>query len=368
MRETKERPPAVKCSLLIELQISFPTPTTERQAFHDAVEQAVLADELGYHGVWAVEHHGLLEYSHCSAPEVLLAFIAARTRQLRLGHAVTLTPSRYNHPIRVAERIATLDVLSGGRVRWGSGKSASRTEQAAFEIDRDDLDGQWREALEMIPRMWRSDLFEWKGRYFRIPPTAVIPKPVQRPHPPIYAACSRPETVVTAGALGVGSLNFTAGTDEQLAAKVRMYRGAIDGADTSGRTITNQFCCTPTAMVLPDDRTACRHGFRGSRFFAEGLATYFFSPSPVVGTLDISRDDLSASDLDAAMAARHAPGSALTAIVGDPASAREAVARFEATGVDELILVMQMGTVPHEIVMQSIRTFGEQVMPHFSRS
>ncbi len=355
----------MKFSLLIEVQISFPTPALERQALHDAVEQAVLADTLGYHGVWAVEHHGLFEYSHCSAPEVLLAFIAARTHRLLLGHAVTLTPFRYNHPIRIAERVATLDVLSGGRMRWGSGKSASRTEQTAFEIEREDLDGQWREALDMIPRMWGSEMFQWNGRHFRIPPTPIIPKPVQQPHPPIYAACSRPETIVTAGALGVGSLNFSAGSDDQLVAKVVSYREAIAGATVTGRRLNNQFCCTPAALVLADDREACRHGFRGARFFGEGLATYFFSPTRVVGTMDVARDDLSPGELDAAMAARHRPGSALTGIIGDPVAAREAVARFQKTGVDELILVMQMGTVPNEIVMESIRTFAEQVMPHF---
>ena len=353
----------MKFSLLLELQISFPTAATERQAFHDAVEQAELAEELGFEGVWAVEHHGLLEYSHCSAPEVLLSFIAARTKRIRLGHAVTLTPSRYNHPIRVAERIAALDILSGGRVNWGSGKSASRTEQAAFEIDPADLDGQWREALEMIPRMWRSEQFEWNGRFFKVPPIAIIPKPVQQPHPPIYVACSRPETVVTAGQLGAGSLNFTAGTDDQLVAKIRSYREAISGTRVTGRRVNNQFCCTPTALVLKDDRKACEHGFRGSRFFGEGLATYFFSPHRVTGTLDIARDNLSTSELDTAMAARNTPGSQLTAIVGDPTAAKETVARFRATGVDELILVMQMGTVPQPIVLESLRTFAEHVMP-----
>ena len=351
-------------SLLIEIQVSFPTPQTERQAFHDAVAQATLAEQLGYDGVWAVEHHGLFEYSHCSAPEVLLAFIAARTQRLRLGHAVTLTPHRYNHPIRVAERVAALDVLSEGRVNWGSGKSASRTEQGAFEIDPAELDGQWREALEMVPRMWRSELFEWEGRHFRIPPTAILPKPVQRPHPPIYVACSRPETVVTAGTLGAGSLNFTAGTDDVLAAKVRSYRDAIAASPVRDRRINNSFCCTPTALVLGDDRRACEHGFRGSRFFGEALGTYFFSPNRITGTLDVSRDNLSAPELAAAMAARNSSGSPLTAIVGDPAAARETVARFKATGVDELILVMQMGTVPQEIVLESLKTFAEEVMPY----
>jgi alkanesulfonate monooxygenase SsuD/methylene tetrahydromethanopterin reductase-like flavin-dependent oxidoreductase (luciferase family) len=356
----------VKFSLLLEIQIASPTGAREREAFHECIAQAVLADVLGYHGVWAVEHHGLYEYSHSSAPEVLLGYLAAKTSRLLLGHAVTLTPFRYNHPIRVAERIATLDILSNGRVRWGSGKSASHTEQTAFEIDRAELDGQWREALEMIPRMWRSDLFEWNGRFFKIPPTPIIPKPVQRPHPPIFAACSKPETVVTAGSLGIGSLNFSAGTDDLLVHKVRMYREAVAKAGKTDRRTNNYFCCTPAALVLDDDRTACEHGFRGARFFGEGLATYFFSPSRVVGPLDVAREALSQEGLNEQMARRSRAGSQLVAIIGDPVAARESVSRFQAAGVDELILIMQMGTVPHEITMQSIRTFAEKVMPHFA--
>ena len=353
-------------SILIELQIASPTPATERQAFHDAVAQATLADELGYHCVWAVEHHGLYEYSHCSAPEVLLAYIAARTQRIRLGHAVTLTPHRYNHPLRVAERVAVLDILSGGRVNWGSGKSASQTEQGTFEIDRATLDGQWREALEMIPRMWASDVFEWDGTHYHIPPTPVIPKPVQRPHPPIFAACSRMESVVLAGSLGVGSLNFSAGTDDYLGEKVQAYRTAIASSTATGRRLNNRFACTPTALVLEDDREACAYGFRGARFFTEGLGTYFFSPTRVVGELDINREPLTNAELDDAMASRTRPGAQLVSVIGDPAAARASVARFAAAGVDELILVMQLGTVPQEIVMRSLRTFAEEVMPAFT--
>lgn len=356
----------MKFSLLIELQIASPTPATERQLFHDAVAEAMLADELGYHGVWAVEHHGLYEYSHSSAPEVLLSYLAARTSRLLLGHAVTLTPHRYNHPIRVAERIATLDILSNGRVRWGSGKSASHTEQSTFEIDRSQLDGQWREALEMIPKMWRSDVFEWSGKHYNIPPTAIIPKPVQRPHPPIFAACSRLDSVVTAGSLGVGSLNFTAGGDDQLHEKIRAYRQAIEGTKLPPSRVNNYFCCTPVCTVLEDDRKACEYGFRGARFFGEGLGTYFYSPSRVVGPLEIQRDPLSPAKLAEQMAKRTQPGAQMTGVIGDPVMARESVARFQAAGVDELILVMQMGTIPHDVVMESIRTFAEQVMPHFA--
>jgi alkanesulfonate monooxygenase SsuD/methylene tetrahydromethanopterin reductase-like flavin-dependent oxidoreductase (luciferase family) len=357
----------MKFSLLLEVQISHPTPALEQQAFHDCVEQAVLADELGYHGVWATEHHGLYEFAHCSAPEVLLSYIAAKTRKLLLGHAVTLTPRPYNHPIRVAERIATLDVLSGGRVRWGSGKSASRVEQDAFEVDSGALHDQWLEALEMIPRMWRSEVFEWAGRFYRIPPTAILPRPVQKPHPPVYVACSRPETVTLAGRLGAGSLNFTFGTEETLVAKVRAYRAAIGEAEAGGRRVNAQFCCTPTALVLPDDREACAYGFRGSRFFAECLATLFAGGQrPLPGALDVSRELFSDRQLSEAMAGRNRAGSQLASVIGDPASACETVERFRAAGTDELILVMQMGTVPQDIVLKSIRTFAESVMPRFA--
>jgi alkanesulfonate monooxygenase SsuD/methylene tetrahydromethanopterin reductase-like flavin-dependent oxidoreductase (luciferase family) len=120
----------MKFSLFFEMQLSRPTRSSEAQVFRDCVEQALLADALGYHCIWEVEHHGLFEYSHSSAPEVFLAFIAGRTKRIRLGHGVTLLPNRYNHPIRIAERIATLDILSGGRVNWGTGKSSSASRAA----------------------------------------------------------------------------------------------------------------------------------------------------------------------------------------------------------------------------------------------
>lgn len=357
--------PAMKFSLLMEVQPEDASAAAERRCFSECVEQAELADELGYHEIWAVEHHGLAEYSHCSAPETILGFLAGRTRRIRLGHGVTLTPHRYNHPIRVAERIATLDILSNGRVDWGSGKSSSLVEQGAFEIDRAELDGQWAEALSMIPRMWRSDLFEWNGQYFHIPPTAIVPKPVQRPHPPIFAACSRPETVELAGRLGIGSLNFTAGTDEYLRRKVESYRNAIASVRGLTTLVNNRFCCTPSALVLEDDRKACEYGFRGARFFQESLSTYFFSRERVAGPLDVTRDPLSAAELAKAMQDRNTPGSSLTSVIGDPGSAVETIARFQAAGVDELILVMQVATVPHQLVIESLKTFAGKVMPRF---
>jgi alkanesulfonate monooxygenase SsuD/methylene tetrahydromethanopterin reductase-like flavin-dependent oxidoreductase (luciferase family) len=356
----------VKFSVFYEMQISRPTRAAEAQLFRDCLEQVVFADELGYHGVWEVEHHGLYEYSHSSAPEIFLSFAAARTKRLRIGHGVTLLPHRYNHPIRIAERIATLDILSGGRVNWGSGKSSSAVEWYAFQNDPKTLHEQWLEAVEMIPRMWREDIFSHKGRFFDIPPTQVVPKPVQVPHPPMFAACSKPETAASVGRLGLGALNFAFGTDDYLTEKVAEYRRAVAASAPVGRAKNDHFACTPATLVLPDDRKACQWGLRGARFFVEALQRYYVPGNRPTGELPIGRDFLPEDDLDAAMALRNTEGSPVATVVGDPACARESVQRFVDIGVDELILVMQMGTVPHELVMESLRTFAEKVMPHFA--
>lgn len=357
----------MKFSLFFEMQLAHPTAATERQLFQDCVEQAVLADELGYHAVWAVEHHGLAEYAHSSAPEVFLAFVAARTRRIRIGHGVTLTPYRYNHPIRIAERIATLDVLSGGRVDWGSGKSGSRTEQRAFEVDIPALASQWLEAQQMIPRMWSDDIFSWAGEHFTIPPTSICPKPVQQPHPPMFAACSTPSSAVEAGALGLGALNFSGGTPEKLASRVRAYRAAVASANPIG-AVNDHYACTPMSIVLDDDREACAYGFRGRRFFQRGQLAYYGSEDRPLAPIGADPGPLSDEELATERAARLAPDAPLTTVIGSPEVCRELVGRYRDAGVDELILVMQLGTVPHEIVMRSIRTFAEQVMPAFSDS
>ena len=355
----------MKFSLFFEMQIADPTPASEAQLFRDCLEQAKLADELGYHCVWEVEHHGLNEYSHSSAPEVFLSFVAAQTKRIRIGHGVTLLPYRYNHPIRIAERIAVLDILSGGRVNWGSGKSATRVEQEAFENDTSKLHAQWLEAVHMIPKMWSTDLYSYKGEFFDIPPTRIIPKPIQVPHPPMFAACSRPELAPAVGRLGLVALNLAMHRDDQLGEWVKKYRQVVAEARPAGLAVTNHFSCNPTALVLKDDTKACRYGLRGAQFFLKAMAYYFFPGDRPTGRVRAQRDFLQEDHLQRFMRLRNTESTELSSVIGDPKCARETVQRFVDVGVDELILVMQMGTVPHEIVMESIRTFGEEVLPYF---
>lgn len=356
----------MRFSLFYEMQLSQPTRGDEAELFHQCVAQIQRADEIGYHGVWVVEHHGLYEYSHASAPETILAYIAAKTKKIRLGHGISLTPYRYNHPIRVAERVATLDILSGGRVDWGSGKSASKTERDAFQIDRSELHAQWLEALQMIPRMWQEDVFHFRGQFFDIPPTQVVPKPVQSPHPPIFAACTKPDSTTRVGELGIGALNFAVGNDEFLASKVQAYKRAVADATPTAYAKNSHFASAPVAFCLDDDDQACRYGFRGARFFSRALETYFYGDTRPIGPLPIPRDFLSPGQLRAAKAFRGHDDAMEMVVIGDPMRCRDMVARFRDAGVDELILMMQMGTVPNDLTLASIETFGERVMPHFA--
>ena len=352
----------MRFSVFFELQISRPTAATEFKMFHDAVEEAVFAEALGYHGIWATEHHGLWEYAHSSAPEVFLSFVAARTKRIRIGHGVTLLPSRFNHPIRIAERIATLDILSEGRVNWGTGKGSTPTEHAAFETDVTTLQEQLQEALEIIPRMWRDHVFSHKGRFFDIPPTRIVPKPYQQPHPPVFVACSQPQAIENVGRLGYGALSFAVGDAKDLETKVAAYHRGFANPLPGERTPNKSFVCAPMALVLDNDFDACRYGLRGAQFFTDGSRRFNAKERPA-SLPPLSNAPLEDEIVKGWMQNR---GTSLSSIFGDPVVARETVSRFAKIGVDEIIMIMQLGTVPHEIMMQSLKTFAEKVMPHFA--
>ncbi len=353
----------MRFSMFYEMQISKPDKQSEYQLFHDCVEQCVLADQVGFDGVWAVEHHGLYEYAHSSAPEIFLSFVAAKTKNLTIGHGSTLLPKNFNHPIRIAERLATLDILSNGRVYWGAAKSGTSVEQGAFELDPKQLHEQWLEALEMIPKMWKDEAFSWEGKYYNIPPTHIVPKPTQ--HPKVFAACSRPELAVAAGEMGLGVLNFAVYKDEQLKARVQDYRDAIARAKPITGRITNHFCCNPATLILKDDKKAIELGIRGSKYFTRAMANYYWTDKRHIGPVRAPTQGTSEMEVELFKKHRNTSGSQLSVVFGDPASARETIQRFVDVGVDELTFVIQSGTIPHEIIMESIKTIGEEVIPYF---
>ncbi|MFD0372228.1 LLM class flavin-dependent oxidoreductase [Streptomyces sp. NPDC127114] len=368
----------MKFSMIFEAQLVDPTRERERQVLHDCVEQAVLAEETGFDRIWAVEHHSLTQYAHMSASEIFLTWVAARTSTIRIGHGVVTMPFGYQHPVRVAERAAMLDVLSGGRVDVGAGRGATRQEMRMFGVSPDDTSPQTEEALRIFASAWREEEFEWHGS-LDIGPGAVLPRPVQDPHPPLFMACSRHETLRLAAELGIGALVMGfAGADDVRAMRT-VYDEAIAGRDGSrfvSTEVNDHFSSLCPTIVLDDRARALRLGTRGQRFFAESIAHWYGgAPAPTgyaededhAGALARERDALVARLHEADIPARpvdtgtyntdHAYGDAETAVAY--------VERLRQIGVDEVMCLIQMGTVPQEVCLETIRQWGEHVIPRF---
>ena len=180
----------MKFGLLYEMET--PRPWHERSEYNtywEALAQIELADRIGIDYVWEVEHHFLEEYSHSSAPEVFYGAVSQRTKNIRIAHGVRLLPFKFNNPIKVAEQAAVLDIMSNGRMDLGTGRSTTAQELDGFSVDYDRTRAEVREALEIIVKAWTEDILEYDGKLMKIPPRRVVPKPIQKPHPPMWMAC-----------------------------------------------------------------------------------------------------------------------------------------------------------------------------------
>jgi alkanesulfonate monooxygenase SsuD/methylene tetrahydromethanopterin reductase-like flavin-dependent oxidoreductase (luciferase family) len=355
---------------------------TEHRLLKDALVQVELADRVGFDYVWEVEHHFLEEYSHSSAPEVFLAAAAARTERIRLGHGIVQIPPAVNHPARVAERAATLDLVSDGRLDFGTGESSSGAEIGGFLFDRREKREMWEDAMAAICRMFVEEPFAgWESDYFRMPPRNVVPKPLQRPHPPLWVACSRRETIHFAARNGIGALSFSFVEPEDAGKWVTEYEGLI----ASEECLPVGFAVNPSvAVVLPmmlheDEQTAIDRGIDGAHFFGYSLAHYYGMGQHQPGRTSVwdefnaNRDEKGFSrDLITAEAAplaikimQHGLGS-LRGAIGTPDQVRDLCRRYEAVGVDQIIFVLQAGPNEHEHICESIELFAEQVLPDFA--
>jgi alkanesulfonate monooxygenase SsuD/methylene tetrahydromethanopterin reductase-like flavin-dependent oxidoreductase (luciferase family) len=212
----------MKFGVFYEHQLPRPwTVTSEYELFQSSLSQVELADKLGYDFMWEVEHHFLEEYSHSSAPEVFLAAASQRTKQIRLGHGIIQLTT--NQPHRVAERVATLDQISGGRVELGMGEGAGPAELHPFGVRVRDKRDRWEEAVQAIIPMFTRDSWEFHGKYYDFPARNVVPKPYQKPHPPLWVACSNIRTISEAGQWGMGALGFSFVSPDAAKAWVHKY-------------------------------------------------------------------------------------------------------------------------------------------------
>jgi alkanesulfonate monooxygenase SsuD/methylene tetrahydromethanopterin reductase-like flavin-dependent oxidoreductase (luciferase family) len=350
----------MKFGIFYEMQLPKPWGArSEYDIFQQSLEQVQLADELGYDYVWEVEHHFLEEYSHSSAPEVFLAAASQRTQQIRLGHGIVLLPPQYNHPARIAERIATLDLVSNGRIDFGTGESGSDMELGGFGIERSQKKDQWEESLRAIVGMFRDGPFEFHGKYIDFPKRNVIPKPLQKPHPPLWVACSNPGTVFTAARFGLGALGFDFAGPEETGRRVQeYYRIVREECTPIGDAVNPQFAIVSGFMCCPRDEEAVEKGVPGMKFFGYALSHYYISSDPhEPGGTDLMRNFQAVTSIAS-------PESA-GGCIGSPRTIRERLLAYERAGIDQIIFVAQAGATKHEDIMSSLRLFASELLPEF---
>ena len=332
----------------------------EERLFHEALEQVELADRLGIDYAWEVEHHFLEEYSHSSAPEVFLAACSQRTQRIRLGHGIVLMPPRYNAPVRVAERVATLDLVSRGRVDFGTGESSSLAELAGFGVDAAGKREMWQEAVEQTCNMMVMDPYPgYEGRHFSMPCRNVVPKPVQKPHPPLWVACSNRETIHLAARLGMGALTFAFVDPAEASKWVSEYYEIVERECVPiGHSVNANIAMVTGFSCHPDPEEARRRGEDGFRFFGFGLGHHYIFGVHKPGRTNIWENFERARPM--------LPPAGQDSGIGTPDQLREHLRSFEEAGVDQVLCMQQGGRNRHEHICESLERFAHEVMPEFA--
>ena len=381
----------MRLSLAFEMQ----RPQVDDQAVvEETLAQCVLADEMGFDTVWFVEHHFLTTFSGSPCPEVMFGALSRMTKRIRLGFGVVILP--YHHPVRVAERVAMVDHLSGGRVEFGTGRSAPY-ELIGMGIDPRETRAMWEESLRMIPKIWEDGLFSAEGRDWKVPPREVRPKPYQKPHPPIWVAAQQPATYQLAAELGIGVMALSVAAPTYLAPHIKQYKERVRHTKPVGKFVNDQWLSATMAVCDRDNRAA-------RDLAAKSLRTFFGPDRPYLkdqthlyeqlvaswgGVPDHLRANFSrylkTEGAEGAPEVDLSGGSGQIAsalwnqidadtlvergvlVAGDPESCLRAIAIHEEAGVDELQFLMATETVSHEAAMSSIEMFGKYVIPELRR-
>jgi alkanesulfonate monooxygenase SsuD/methylene tetrahydromethanopterin reductase-like flavin-dependent oxidoreductase (luciferase family) len=351
----------MKFGIFYELQLPRPWgPDSEYNLYLDALSLLELADALGYDYAWEVEHHFLEEYSHSSAPEVFLSAASQRTKRIRLGHGIFQLTT--NHPAKVAEKVSALDLISNGRVELGMGESASITELTPFKVRFEDKREIWEDAVRCLIPMFGDGGVEYHGQHFDFPLRNVLPKPRQKPHPPLWTACSQLPTIAYAGEKGIGALGFQFVSADAAHAWVHAYYNAMTKrlAKLADYPVNPNIALVSMFMCAPTDEEA-RLKADGATFFQFCLRYYNSADRsrPPPGAVNMWDEYGKWKAANAEQAERALSGG----LIGSPETIRRKLRKFEASHIDQVILLNQAGRNTHQDICDSLELFAEEVMP-----
>jgi alkanesulfonate monooxygenase SsuD/methylene tetrahydromethanopterin reductase-like flavin-dependent oxidoreductase (luciferase family) len=336
----------------------------EHQRLMNEVAWTVASDRAGFKYSWVTEHHFLTEYSHLSANEVFMPYVLAKTDNIHVGSGIINVTPPVNHPARVAERVAMIDGLSEGRFEFGVGRGSSSTEQRGFGIEDPELTKRMLdEVMPEFKKMWRENLYSFKGEFFSMPPRNVLPKPYSDPHPPMWIAAGNPSTFEKAARMGIGVLCFTTGSPETLKPLIEVYKNTIDQAEPVGEYVNNNVMVTSQMLCLEDGQRArdiaCNmtSGYQNSLVF-KYLDTF---PKPeLVPDWPALIPEPTPETLEQAIEAH-------LVMIGTPDEVAPAVKAYEDAGADQVVFGMLSTTMPIEVAVEAVETFGKHVIPQFDK-
>lgn len=323
---------------------------------------AEAGDRSGWKYVWVTEHHFLAEYSHISANEIVMPHILARTERIRVASGIINVTPPVNHPARIAERVAMLDHLSGGRFDFGTGRGSSSTEQRGFGIEDPELTkAMFDEVMPEFRKMWSQDSYSFDGRFFSMPERNVLPKPYVKPHPPMWVAAGNPETFEKAAKLGLGVICFTGGSPEKMRPLVETYKEHIAGADPVGDYVNDNVAITTSFLCLEDGDAARDWMTRSRNGRQQSLVFKYLDTFPKPPGVPDWPDEIPDPTLEQLRVGAEKG----TSIVGTPDECAEVLTKWEAIGVDQLIMGPTGSAWPYELVEESVELFGGKVIPRF---
>jgi alkanesulfonate monooxygenase SsuD/methylene tetrahydromethanopterin reductase-like flavin-dependent oxidoreductase (luciferase family) len=349
----------MKFGIFYEHQL--PRPWTEQSEFNllqDSLAQIELADKLGYDFAWEVEHHFLEEYSHSASPEVFLGAASQRTKNIRLGYGIIQLTT--NQPHRVAEKVATLDLVSGGRVEFGMGEGAGPAELHPFGIQVRSKRDRWEEAVKATIPMFTKTDWSFDGDYYKFPARNVVPKPLQKPHPPLWVACSNIATIGQAGAWGMGALGFTFVSPDAAKAWVhKYYNNLLHNQQRLTEYPANPNIAMVSGFMCAETDEEAYEKASGWTFFIFALSHYGREGIAAPGTGNLWEKFQDWRHTEKAKKAFEG------ALIGSPATIRKKLRMFQDAHVDQVILLNQAGKTSHEDICGSLKMFAEEVMPEF---
>jgi alkanesulfonate monooxygenase SsuD/methylene tetrahydromethanopterin reductase-like flavin-dependent oxidoreductase (luciferase family) len=361
----------MKFGLFFEMTTPRPWgPDTEKKKLEETLEQIVLADNLGLDHAWMTEHHFMEEYCHATAPEVVLAAAAQITKNIRIGHGVRHAPPKYNHPARTAEMAGTLDLVANGRVDMGFGSSGSECELAGFNISNDEKHEMSYEAIEQIANMMAMEPYPgFNGKHFSMPARNVVPKPLQKPHPPFWLACSARPTILEAAKHGMGALCFSFLDSVEAKAWVDEYYGLFKtDCRPLAHSVNPNFSLFTGFGVHKDADVAAERFLNGLRFFQWSLNHYYRGGAHKPGRVNlwerfqVEVEELKKTEDDEFVQRQIATS---RSGIGSVESVRKRLRDLCDAGIDEVTFIMQMGANKHDHICESLELFAKEILPEF---